>query len=168
MKKSLLIVSALMALSMAFVGCKGGSSDPKLPETPEDVVVTPIKCDMSVAAWGWGYSSSVENDDDGNIVITLSGDYGAGSFGYEPVKDLSGYKTLEVEIASVTADDPWYQVIVQTDDEHKVMKDSYGKNANTVSVDLTIGSLDITSVKQVSVQGKKAGDVIVVKSVTIK
>lgn len=37
MKKSLLILSALMALSMAFVGCKGGPSDPKLPETPEDV-----------------------------------------------------------------------------------------------------------------------------------
>lgn len=168
MKKSLLILSALLALSMAFVGCKGGPSDPKLPETPEDVVVTPIECDMSVAAWGWGYNSSVKNDVDGNLVITLSGEYGAGSFGYETAKDLTGYKTLEVEIASVTAGDPWYQVVVQTDDTHKVMKDSYGKGANTVSVDLTKGSLDITSVKQVSVQGKNAGDVIVVKSVTIK
>ena len=28
MKKSLLVLSALLALSMAFVGCKNGGSDP--------------------------------------------------------------------------------------------------------------------------------------------
>lgn len=42
MKKSLLILSALMALSMAFVGCKGGSDpvqDPAGDETPAEVVV---------------------------------------------------------------------------------------------------------------------------------
>ena len=42
MKKSLLILSALMALSMAFVGCKGGSDpvqDPAGEETPVENVV---------------------------------------------------------------------------------------------------------------------------------
>ncbi len=42
MKKSLLILSALMALSMAFVGCKGGSDPVQEPAgevTPEENVV---------------------------------------------------------------------------------------------------------------------------------
>ena len=42
MKKSLLILSALMALSMAFVGCKGGSDpvqEPAGDDTPAEVVV---------------------------------------------------------------------------------------------------------------------------------
>ena len=42
MKKSLLILSALMALSMAFVGCKGGSDPVQEPAgdgTPAEVVV---------------------------------------------------------------------------------------------------------------------------------
>ena len=42
MKKSLLILSALMALSMAFVGCEGGSDpvqDPAGDDTPAEVVV---------------------------------------------------------------------------------------------------------------------------------
>lgn len=37
MKKSLLVLSALMALSMAFVGCKGGASDPDISDPSGDV-----------------------------------------------------------------------------------------------------------------------------------
>lgn len=38
MKKSLLVLSALLALSMAFVGCKGGASDPDISDPSGDVV----------------------------------------------------------------------------------------------------------------------------------
>lgn len=83
-------------------------------------------------------------------------------------KDLTGYTTLEVEIVSVTSDDPWYQIIVQTDNDHNVKKEAKGEGSNTVSIDLTGGTLDISKVAQVSIQGKNSGDEIVVKSVTFK
>ena len=172
MKKIIATIATLLALSMAFVGCNthagDNTTDPKPDPAPEAPAVTPIECDMTAKTWGWGYNSSVENDTDGNLVITLSGSYGAGSFGYKPAKDLTGYTKMVVEIVSVTGADPWYQVIVQTDNDHSVKKDAKGTDANTLEVDLTSGTLDLTNVTQVSIQGKTKGDVIVVKSVTLK
>ena len=187
MKKLINIAAVLLAASMIFVGCSngvaapgsnnggsgsgneaGGSGNGGSGSAGGDAQVTPIEIDMTAATWGWGYNSKVTNDENGNLVITLDLDYGAGSFGYKPAKNLTGYTTLEVEIVSVTSKDPWYQIIVQTDNDHNVKKDAKGEGSNTVSVDLTGGTLDISNVAQVSIQGKNKDDVIVVKSVTFK
>ncbi len=187
MKKLIKIAAVLLAASMIFVGCSNGVAAPGSNNGGSgsgnggsgsgnggsgsaggDAQVEPIKVDMTTATWGWGYSSTATNDSNGNLVITLTSNYGAGSFGYNGGKDLTGYTTLEVEIVSVTSDDPWYQIEVKTDSDHKVTKDAKGEGSNTVSVDLTGGTLDISNVVQVSIQGKNSGDVIVVKSVTFK
>ena len=194
MKKLINIAAVLLAASMIFVGCSNGVAAPGSNNGGSgsgnggsgsgnggsgsgnggsgsaggDAQVTPIECDMTAATWGWGYGATATNDSNGNLVITLTGNYGAGSFGYNGGKDLTGYTTLEVEIVSVTSDDPWYQIIVQTDGDHNVKKDAKGEGSNTVSVDLTGGTLDISNVVQVSIQGKNSGDVIVVKSVKFK
>ena len=190
MKKLIKIAAVLLAASMIFVGCSNGVAAPGSNNGGSgsgnggsgsgneaggsgggDAQVTPIKIDMKAATWNWGYNSTVENDSNGNLVITLTGNQGAGSFGYLPAKDFTGYTTLEVEIVSVTPkdpNDPWYQIVVQTDSDHNVIKDAKGEGSNTVSVDLTGGTLDISNVAQVSIQGKNSGDVIVVKSVTFK
>ena len=180
MKKLINIAAVLLAASMIFVGCSNGVAAPGSNNGGSgsgneaggsaggDAQVEPIKVDMTAATWGWGYNSKATNDDEGNLVITLTDNYGAGSFGYDGRKDLTGYTTLEVEIVSVTSDDPWYQIIVQTDKDHNVKKEAKGEGSNTVSVDLTGGTLDISNVAQVSIQGKNKDDVIVVKSVTFK
>ena len=180
MKKLINIAAVLLAASMIFVGCSNGVAAPGSNNGGSgsgneaggsaggDAQVTPIECDMTAATWEWGYNATATNDSNGNLVITLTSDYGAGSFGYNGGKDLTGYTTLEVEIVSVTSDDPWYQIIVQTDGDHNVKKDAKGEGSNTVSVDLTGGTLDISNVVQVSIQGKNSGDVIVVKSVKFK
>ena len=75
MKKSLLILSALMALSMAFVGCKGGSDpvqDPAGEEEPKVLVVF-----------------------EGEKVLTMN-DY---DNYIEFNKSLSGYSKFEVTLA---------------------------------------------------------------------
>lgn len=61
MKKSLLIVSALMALSMAFVGCKGGSDpvqDPAGEEEPKELVVFEGEKDLDIK----GFDNYIEFD----------------------------------------------------------------------------------------------------------
>ena len=186
MKKLINIAAVLLAASMIFVGCSNGVAAPASNNGGNgsgneaggsaggsgsaggDAQVTPIECDMTAATWAWGYNATATNDAEGNLVITLTDGYGAGSFGYNGGKDLTGYTTLEVEIVSVTSDDPWYQIIVQTDNDHNVKKEAKGEGSNTVSVDLTGGTLDISNVAQVSIQGKNSGDKIVVKSVTFK
>ena len=189
MKKLINIAAVLLAASMIFVGCSngvaapgsnnggsgsgneaGGSAGGAGGSAGGDAQVEPIKVDMTTATWGWGYNSTVENDSNGNLVITLKDNYGAGSFGYKPAKDLTGYKTMEVEIVSVTSDDPWYKIGVKSNDDDKQVaeQEGYGKDSKTVSVDLTKGSLDISKVSQVLILGKAASDVIVVKSVTFK
>ena len=118
MKKLINIAAVLLAASMIFVGCSNGVAAPGSNNGGSgsgnggsgsaggDAQVTPIKIDMKAATWNWGYNSTVENDSNGNLVITLTGNYGAGSFGYEKPKDFTGYTTLEVEIVSVTPKDP--------------------------------------------------------------
>ena len=75
------------------------------------------KEDISLEAsfWGWGYKSNASNADDGSLIITNTEATGAGSFGYNPTKDWSGYKTLEIVLGDQTEwkGAAWAQVTIQ-------------------------------------------------------
>ena len=72
MKKSLLILSALMALSMAFVGCEGGSDPVQDPAVDVEKEV-----DLSKAKVGYGLTVNYADD-----VLTIVNDESADKNSY--------------------------------------------------------------------------------------
>lgn len=110
MKKSLLILSALMALSMAFVGCKGGSDpvqDPAGEEEPKELVVFEGEKFLTIN----GYDNYIEFD--------------------EP---LSGYSEFEVTLSWNSEDGVQCQAQLMNDGSQASETISFGsKSEETVS-----------------------------------
>ena len=165
MKKLLLIASALLAFS--FFGC----TQPSNPDTGKSDVVPPepiddLEISLDVATWGWGYNSEVEKASDGSLLITLTGENGAGSFGYNPGADWSKYNTLVVELGDSTDwnGSSWAQTSIKDHEggDDKALNKGFdvSKGAQTLEVDLTSGQLVLTNINQISVQGNKVGTVI--------
>ena len=115
--------------------------------------------------WGWGWSATA-NYDSGTGILTgnITGEYGAISTGWDPAADWTKYGKLTVVIESYNND--WGQVIFQLDNDNTVKK-SFGTITSTTSVTVDIDpSLSwITTVKQLSIQGKAANDVIKISRV---
>lgn len=110
MKKSLLILSALMALSMAFVGCKGGSDpvqDPAGEEEPKELVVFEGEKVLTIN----GYDNYIEFD-----------------------KPLSGYSKFEVTLSWNSDDGVQCQAQLMNDGSQASETISFGsKSEETVS-----------------------------------
>ena len=115
--------------------------------------------------WGWGWSATA-NYDSGTGILTgnITGGYGAISTGWDPAADWTKYGKLTVVIESYNND--WGQVVFKLDDDNAVTK-SFGTITSTTSVTVDIDpSLSwITTVKQLSIQGKAANDVIKISRV---
>ena len=136
---------------------------------------------MSIKAsdWVWGYNASVK-DVEGGLEVTLSGDYGAASFGYDPEVDWSG-KTLEITVKDYSnTSDSWVKVQVQNKDYLYgdsvkgllcISKDKGGITGETV-ISLPIAStedgFDATKVNQICVSGKANGDTFVITKCVLK
>ena len=168
MKKLINIAAVLLAASMIFVGCSNGvaapgssgssssSSDSNSTETETE---EKEQIDLTKSTWGWGYNASCENDDDGSLLITLTGNNGAGSFGYDPVKDWSNYKAFVVILGDKTNwnGSEWGQVTYKDSDggDDKANKKGFdvSKNAQTLRIDFTDSDgIDYTKIQQISVQ----------------
>ena len=164
MKKLLLIASALLAFT--FFGCnQPGNPSSQTPDQSQSI--DDLEISLAKDNWGWGYNASAENASDGSLLITLSKDNGAGSFGYnDPGADWSKYNTLIVELGDSTNwnDSTWAQTSIKDHEggDAKAINEGFdvSKKAQTLEVDLTAGQLVLTKINQVSVQGAKAGTVI--------
>lgn len=131
-----------------------------------------IKEDISLAAsfWGWGYKSKASNADDGSLIITNTEATGAGSFGYKPTKDWSGYKTLEIVLGDQTEwkGAAWAQVTIQNEKDAEGKQPSVNgsidvsKTTQTIVIDLETASatIDLTKISQIAVQSGAADSVI--------
>ena len=121
--------------------------------------------DIDLSNWGWGWNSTT-NYDSGTGILTgnITGGYGAISTGWDPAADWTKYGKLTVVIESYNND--WGQVVFKLDDDNAVTK-SFGTITSTTSVTVDIDpSLSwITTVKQLSIQGKANGDVIEISRV---
>lgn len=105
MKKSLLILSALMALSMAFVGCEGGSDpvqDPAGEEEPKELVVF-----------------------EGEKVLTINGYDNYINFD----KPLSGYSKFEVTLSWDSEDGVQCQAQLMNDGSQASETISFGSKS---------------------------------------
>lgn len=117
MKKSLLILSALMALSMAFVGCKGGSDpvqEPAVEEEPKESVVF-----------------------EGEKVLTIDGFDNYIEFD----KPLSGYSEFEVTLSWDSKDGVQCQAQLMNDGSQASETISFGsKSEATISGKCMVGA----------------------------
>lgn len=130
------------------------------------------KEDISLEAsfWGWGYKSNASNADDGSLIITNTEATGAGSFGYNPTKDWSGYKTLEIVLGDQTEwkGAAWAQVTIQNEKDAGGNQPSVNgsidvsKTTQTIVIDLETASatIGLTKISQIAVQSGAADSVI--------
>lgn len=108
--------------------------------------------------------------DDGSLIITNTEATGAGSFGYNPTKDWSGYKTLEIVLGDQTEwkGAAWAQVTIQNEKDAGGNQPSVNgsidvsKTTQTIVIDLETASatIDLTKISQIAVQSGAADSVI--------
>lgn len=166
MKKSLIFaLTALLAVSFTFFGCPSNPSDTgddtekENPDTPDTPSVE--EEDLDIGNFGWSYNATYDSD---TKTITLTGNYGAGSIGWNDTKDFSSYKTLNVVISSYNND--WGKIYLQDATapiEASEVQFTTIKESTTETIDLT--KFDASAIKQFSIQGKAEGDKIVVERV---
>ena len=120
--------------------------------------------DIPINDWTWNYNAEGTSYENGVQTITLTGDWGQYSTGWDPVADWSKYGKLTVVIESYSND--WGKVYFKKDDKNIVEK-SFGTITSTTSVNIDIDpTLSwINSVNQLAIQGKTKGDVIKISRV---
>lgn len=118
--------------------------------------------------WGWGYSSTTTYED-GVMTITLTGNWGAGSTGWDSGADWSKYNKLTVVIDSYTND--WGKVYFTSTEKGSdnknitIAEQSFSTITSQKEVVVNFDPTKATSVYQLSIQGKAADDVIKVSRV---
>lgn len=119
-----------------------------------------VDIDLSTG-WGWGWQSSVTYAD--NIMtVTLTGDYGAASIGWNDGADWSKYNKLCVVIESFNND--WGKVYFNTTDD-KSVEQTFSTVESTTTITLNFDAAAATNVKQLGIQGKNTGDIIKISRV---
>ena len=121
--------------------------------------------DLDVTSWTgiWGGTGTTSTDDDGYVTWTTAADYEA--LGIQNWSGtFSGYTGVYVEVGDVTfagtdEDSEWIQLFVQYSGGTNLTAEDYSGNT-TLSVAISSDS----TVTQICVQNKTAGDVIVLKS----
>lgn len=123
------------------------------------------------SGWGWGYNSTTTYEE-GVMTITLTDAYGAGSIGWGSGVDWSRYNKLTVVIDSYNND--WGKVsFVSTEkvpgggeyDYVEIASQTFTTINSQTEVVVNFDPTKATSVRQLSIQGKAADDVIKVSRV---
>ena len=166
MKKSLLALAAVAAISMLFMGCpnssQGGSSDPTSGSTDPYANIEGaeyLTLDELGSGWSAEYNASTQT-------ITWTGAYGGKGWWFGS-KDASDYTTLNVVFSDATGADPWLQLVVQYNDDSidnstangVFTKDSDGVFVLSCELDST-GKADIM---QAYIQGKATDNTATIK-----
>lgn len=117
--------------------------------------------DLSLTGWGWGWSADTSNDADGNLVVSVTADNGAGSTGWDPAVDWSGYVSLTAVIESCTVPEGGYaQVQVKYKDANDKDQTLTGSISSSITsqTSVTVKFDDpsiLTKVVQLWFQGSK-------------
>ena len=123
------------------------------------------------SGWGWGYNATTTYEE-GVMTITLTDGYGGGSIGWGSGVDWSRYNKLTVVIDSYNND--WGKVsFVSTEkvpgggeyDYVEIASQTFTTINSQTEVVVNFDPTKATSVRQLSIQGKAADDVIKVSRV---
>lgn len=127
--------------------------------------------DIDITSWGWNYHAT-SSYADGVMTIKLSEDYGQGSTGWDSGTDWSRYNKLTVVIDSYTND--WGKVYFNSTekvpgggeyDYVEIASQTFTTINSQTKVVVDFDPTKATSVRQLSIQGKNADDVIKVSRV---
>lgn len=127
--------------------------------------------DIDITSWGWNWHAT-SSYADGVMTIKLSEDYGQGSTGWDSGKDWSRYNKLTVVIDSYTND--WGKVYFNSTekvpgggeyDYVEIASQTFTTINSQTEVVVNFDPTKATSVRQLSIQGKNADDVIKVSRV---
>lgn len=127
--------------------------------------------DIDITSWGWNYHAT-SSYADGVMTIKLSEDWGQGSTGWDSGKDWSRYNKLTVVIDSYTND--WGKVYFNSTekvpgggeyDYVEIASQTFTTINSQTKVVVDFDPTKATSVRQLSIQGKNADDVIKVSRV---
>lgn len=127
--------------------------------------------DIDLNNWNWSYNAAPTYAD-GVLTITLTGNWGQGSIGWDPAHDWSMYGKMSVVIESYTND--WGKITVTSNTLKEGSSDSYvlvaekefGSITSTTTIDVPLDNQTLTSgVRQIAIQGKATGDIIKVSRV---
>lgn len=114
--------------------------------------------DVSIETMGWSYNAEYAYAD-GIGTITLTGDWGQASTGWNDALDWSKYGTMTVVIESYNND--WGKIYIKNQADQTIEKTFSTISTTTeVSIDLTENAEVSSAVHQLAVQGKATGDVI--------
>ena len=119
---------------------------------------TLLEVDLSLGTMGWSYNATYDAE---SKTITLTGDYGQGSTGWNDGVNWSAYKSLNVDISEYSND--WGKIVIQDMAGDPIKELEFNTVSEVISMDLT--DVDVSAVKQFSIQGKASGDTIVVDRV---
>ena len=117
-----------------------------------------VEVEMSLGTMGWSYNATYDAE---SKTITLTGDYGQGSTGWNDGVNWSAYKSLNVDISEYSND--WGKIVIQDMAGDPIKELEFNTVSEVISMDLT--DVDVSAVKQFSIQGKASGDTIVVDRV---
>ncbi len=119
---------------------------------------TLLEVDLSLGTMGWSYNATYDAE---SKTITLTGDYGQGSTGWNDGANWSAYRSLNVDISEYSND--WGKIVIQDMAGDTIKELEFNTVSEVISMDLT--DVDVSAVKQFSIQGKASGDTIVVDRV---
>lgn len=134
------------------------------------VGVNAAKTSIPITGWGWGWSSEVTSAD-GNMVISITGNNGAGSTGWSDGADWSNYTSISAVVENCTIPEGGYgQMQVKYNDgtEDKYLSGGITSSAEQQVVTIKFDDPSVlTNVKQLWIQGSE-GSTFTVSSVYLE
>ncbi len=126
--------------------------------------------DIPLDNWEWSYNATTTYAD-GIMTITLTGEWGQGSTGYNTIVDWSKYGRMSVVIESYAND--YGEVKVLTDqlkegstwDYVAVGEKTFGTITSQTTINVDLDPEKAKTVRQIYIKGKAVGDVIKVSRV---
>lgn len=129
------------------------------------VAANAAKSEISLTGWGWGWSSEVSNDD-GNLIVTITGNNGAGSTGWSNGTDWSAYTRLVAVVESAVVPEGGYgQIQAKYKDAEGTEKYLTGSITSSDAQQVVTVNFDdpsaLTNVAQLWIQGSEGAAFIV-------
>ena len=163
MKKSLLILGALAAMSMIFMGCPNSSTSDPTSTTGDDTTTKEYLAIDADTDLGSGWSSSY---DGATKTITWTEAYGGRGWWFGG-KDASDFSEISVVFSNATGSDKWLKLVVQYEDETMSEKDGVF-DADGFTLTAQLDESKKSSIMQVYIQGKAEGNTATIKEAYFK
>ncbi|MBQ0073233.1 MAG: hypothetical protein KBT34_03465 [Prevotella sp.] len=133
--------------------------------------------DLSLYSFTWGYGSTAEVID-GKLNVNYTGDWSAAATGFSPVKDLTGWDYICVEVEAMTncnenflkifLDDYRESSSIQIENAYSNIDLSEGKTVIKLDLSQTTNGWDRTQARYLGIMAQNAGAQVVISRVYLE